>query len=75
MTLLDRVRRHLGPAPAFMDRVQSALVANGLTQTALARAASLNESNLCRYLNGRATPSMETMLRIDDALERLTGGA
>lgn len=74
MTMLERVRQHLGPAPVFMDGVRSALVANGLTQAALARAAELNESNLCRYLNGRATPCMETMLRIDDALEKLDRG-
>lgn len=75
MTMLERVNRHLGDPEVFVRRVASALVANGLSQAALARAAEVNESNLCRYLNLRARPSMETMLRLDDALERLTHGA
>lgn len=75
MTMLERVHRHLGTPEVFVRRVSSALVANGLSQAALARAAEINESNVCRYLNLKAQPSVETMLRIDDALERLTGGA
>ena len=71
MSMLERVRLHLGEPELFVDRVRSALVANGLSQAALARVAEVNESNLCRYLNGRATPTLETMLRLDEALEKL----
>lgn len=74
MSLYATVKAYLGDYEGWVKGVTGTLRANGLTQAALARAADMDESNLCRYLNLRVTPSMETMLRIEHGLEKLTGG-
>ncbi len=75
MSLYETVRRYLGDEEAFMVKVESYLIANGLSQAALARAAGMDRAQLNRYLTRTQTPKLETMLRIDEALDTLDRGA
>lgn len=69
------LRRYLENRESWLDGVESALVMNGLSQAALARESGMDRAQLNRYLTRTQTPELESMLRIDEALDRLTNGA
>jgi transcriptional regulator with XRE-family HTH domain len=68
------VKKFLGDHEGWVSGINGTLRANGKTQAALAVAAGMDPSQLNRYLTLTVTPSMETMLRIEHALDELTGG-
>jgi lysozyme family protein len=68
------VKAYLGDYEGWAKGVTGTLRANGQSQAALARAADMDESRLSRYLSLRVQPSMESMLKVEAGLEKLTGG-
>jgi len=74
MSLYATVKAYLGDYEGWAKGVTGTLRANGQSQAALARAADMDESRLSRYLSLRVQPSMESMLKVEAGLEKLTGG-
>ena len=75
MSLYATVKAYLGDYEGWVSGINGTLRANSQTSAALARTAGMDPSQLTRYLTCRVTPSMETMLRIEHALDELTGGS
>ncbi len=70
---IDELKEKLGEPEAFLEGVQTDLLLAGESQSALAREMGLPRQNVSRWFTGEVEPSLESMLRIRDALERLVG--
>ncbi len=70
---IDELKSELGEPEDFLDDVALALYEADLSQSALAREMGLPRQNVSRWFTGEVEPSLESMLRIQDALERLVG--
>ena len=57
-----------------MKRLDLTLRSHDQTHAALARAAGLPEASLSKWFTGRKQPSLESMLRMEDALQRVLYG-
>lgn len=75
MTELNTIRERLGSPGEFVANVRRKLALHGIPQARLAERLGVPPSNLSRWLRGRVRPSLETMLRIEVAVDRLIYGA
>ncbi len=69
--LNDLIDERYGSPDVFRNRVKRSLWDSGISQAALAREAGHAPSTVNRWLNGKKTPSLQSMLILDEALERL----
>lgn len=69
--LHDEVQRRYGNAVDFIERLYARMQAADITQAELARMAGYETGNVSRWINGRVEPSLQTMLVLDEAVERL----
>ena len=70
---IDELKAELGEPEDFLDGIALELHDAGKSQSALAREMGLPRQNVSRWFTGEVSPSLESMLRIRDAMERLTG--
>ena len=73
MSKYEDVVLHLDP-PNFMSALLRRLKLHEIKLADLARKAGMTQSQLSRYVTGRTEPSMETMLRLDEAADKLIYG-
>lgn len=71
MTLYKEIRSRYGNVGEYVRRVRGSLVTWGITQRELAVRSGYEETHVSRWLRRRVDPSLETMLRLDEALEEL----
>lgn len=64
----------VAPRDTFMERVRRTLTTHGVTHAALAREIGVCPTQLSRWLRGRKQPSLESMLKIDEALNAVLYG-
>lgn len=74
MATLDDLKRELGEPRAFVAHVRTTLSTYGHSQRKLAILAGMAPENLNAVMRGRRLPSLPTMLRINDALNKLIYG-
>ncbi len=70
--LNDQIESRYGDPATFVSRLKRTLWDSGVTQAALAQETGFSAPNVNKWLNGRVTPSLKTMIILDEALERLT---
>jgi hypothetical protein len=63
-----------GQPDAFLSRLSSELALHSQSIYALANAASMDYCNVKKYFAGRRRPSVEIMVRLDEAMGRLVEG-
>jgi transcriptional regulator with XRE-family HTH domain len=71
MITLSTLRSLLGTPEKFIDEVESFLVANDVKQVELASRAGMGRAQLNRYLKRTQVPSLEVMLRLNEAMVAL----
>ena len=71
---IDELKAELGELKAFLADVRVDLLLAGESQSSLARELGLPRQNVSRWFTGEVEPSLESMLRIRDAVRRLTEG-
>ena len=69
--LNDQIDQRYGSPDDFVARVKKTIWAHDIPVTSLAEEAGYDLGNVSRWLNLRVTPSLKTMLVLDEALERL----
>lgn len=69
---IDELKAELGELKAFLADVRVDLLLAGESQSSLARELGLPRQNVSRWFTGEVEPSLESMLRIRDAVRRLT---
>lgn len=55
----------------FLRRLPAAMTARGMTQSVLADEIGCARSQLNRWLRGGRTPTLESLMRIEEAYDRL----
>src|SRR5262245_46379209 len=72
------VRRFLltryGNVGKWRRQVRKTLSERGISQAAVARRAGLDRRDVSRWLTGRITPELKSMLILDEAIEELVEG-
>lgn len=74
MSLSRALAELYGEPDEFLRRLRSELLLHRRTRYALAREAGLDHSTVYKYFNGKRTPTVENMIALDEALERLIHG-
>lgn len=69
--LHDEIQRRYGNSEDFVGRVLEALATYGITQADVARVSGYDRAILNRWLRRRTKPNLQSMLVIDEAVERL----
>lgn len=72
--LYSIIQERYGNPATFIRRVKATMAEHEISQAALARRAGYSATNVSRWLNGLVTPSLETMLILDEALAQLVRG-
>lgn len=67
----DEVHRRYGDPARFIHNLRNRLDLYGITQAALARRSGFYATHLSAWINGRTLPTMETMVRLDEAMDQL----
>lgn len=71
LSFYEEVHRRYGDPTLFVERLNKKRETHGISRGALAKRAGLQATHVSRWLGGRVTPSMETMVVLDEALDRL----
>lgn len=71
MSIYQAALQSVGNPQTFSRRLDRTLRAHGISHARLARAANVCPTQLSRWMNGRAIPSLESMLALNDALDRV----
>ena len=71
MTTYDELQRRYGDPARFVKGFKLRLAFARITQLKFARECGFDYTQLNRWLSGRVMPSWESMLRLDDALDRM----
>ena len=75
MDKIRRLRAELGTPDEFIAGVRTRLTDSEISQAELARVLDLQPQNIGRWMNGQVEPTLESMLRIREALDRLESEA
>lgn len=59
----------VAPRETFMQRIDQTLLNHGVPHARLAIAAGVCPTQLSRWIRGRSTPNLESMLILDQALD------
>lgn len=70
MKLAD-IRAHFGNPRAYLRNVRVILATKSIPEAELARRAGVHPSQLSRWIAGKTDPDLESLLKIDEALESL----
>lgn len=68
---LDELKARYGEPERFLEHARAQMALHNIAKRALAREAGIDHSQLRGWFNGRVTPTLESMLRLDAALKRL----
>lgn len=70
-TFYDRVWARYGRAHSekFLKHLKAQMRTHGVSQAALARRSGFHEGHVSRWMNEHVTPSLETKLILDEALD------
>jgi transcriptional regulator with XRE-family HTH domain len=71
MSLSKALEELYGQPGEFLRRLRSELLLHKRTRHALAREAGIDHSNVYKYFSGEIVPNVNTMVRLDEAMERL----
>lgn len=67
----DEIDRRYGDPDRFIRNLRNRLGLYGISQGALARRSGFHATHLSRWLNGRTSPTMGTMVKLDEAMDQL----
>ena len=73
-TFFDEIYRRYGDPEAFVKKVRDRLELYDISQNQLAKRTGYHPTHVSRWLRLKVVPSMESMVRMDEALERLVEG-
>lgn len=73
-TVYQVALEHIGDPDTFSNRLAERIGRHGLSYAKVAIAAGMAPTQLSRYICGRTQPTLESMLRLDDAVERAIYG-
>lgn len=73
-SVYEIAKEHVGDPDTFAERLVERMARHGLSHARVAIAANMAPTQLYRYIRGVAVPSLESMLRLDDAVERAIYG-
>ena len=62
------------PRDTFMPRLRQTLELHSITHASLAWHAGICPTQLSRWMRGRAEPNLESMLMLDEALQKVLYG-
>jgi DNA-binding phage protein len=71
MRVFEAATHRYGNAAGFVAELSEDMARHGITQAKLARRAGINAQMLNRYMRGAATPSLWTMVYLDEAMHEL----
>ena len=71
MTFYQDVLNMLGPRDTYGERLKLRLLVHGIKHAELAQEVGIDPARLSRYVTGRTRPDLETMLRLDEAVDEL----
>ena len=71
MTLREQAHDVIGDPETYMRRLRITLDTHGISHARLARQMEVCPTQLSRWMAERVRPSMESMLRMDEALDAL----
>lgn len=71
---MDSIQARFGTPAEFIDRLKAALALHNIRHAHLAREAGVCPTQISRWFSGRVKPSLETMIRLDNALTRVLYG-
>jgi transcriptional regulator with XRE-family HTH domain len=74
MSLYEQARELVAPRDTFMKRLDLTLRSHDRTHADLARAAKVDPALLSRWFTGQKQPGLESMLRLEDAIQRVLYG-
>lgn len=74
MSLYQTAVAAVEPRDTFMERLCRTLEVHGVPHARLAHHADVHPALFSRWANGRSQPSMESMLRLLEALDKLLYG-
>lgn len=68
------IRDRYGDPAEFVRRLKSTMILHGISQNMLALRSGYHRSHVSRWMSGKVTPNLETMLNMDEAIECLISG-
>jgi transcriptional regulator with XRE-family HTH domain len=68
---LADIKAHFGDTGQYLRNVRVILATKGIPEAELARRAGVHPSQLSRWIAGKTYPDLESLLKIDEALESL----
>jgi transcriptional regulator with XRE-family HTH domain len=75
MSVYNMALELIEPREVFASRLAGRLRLHGKTQADLSIMSGISAAQISRYMHGRAQPSMETMLRLEAAADKLIYGS
>ena len=73
----DEIRRRYADPDAFIRQLRDTMALHGISQVRLARRAGYRQPDMNRWLTRndkrRVRPGLETMMKLDEAVEELIG--
>lgn len=67
----DEVHTRYGDRRLFVRHLRASMILHNITQGALARTSGFCPTQVNKWLSGRRTPTMDTMVILDEALQSL----
>ena len=74
MSFYTQALELVSPRDTFMKRLDRTLSTHSKNHATLARAAGVDPALLSRWFSGQKQPSLESMLKLEDALHRVLYG-
>ena len=74
MSIYQAALESVGNPQTYTNRLNITLVAHGISRAQLALKAGVCPTQLSRWMTGRSSPSLESMLKLNDALDRALSG-
>jgi len=74
MSELSDLKARYGDPTTFLNKVKTQLALHNIAQARLAIAAKVCPTQMSRWFTGRVDPTLESMMRIDEALTELLYG-
>lgn len=71
--IFEIVHQRFGNSESFIRALKSRMKLYRISQAALARRSGYHATHLNRWMNGHVRPSLETMLKLDEAMDQLIG--
>jgi len=74
LTAYAQAREAVGDPETYITRLKGRLLAHGISHRQLAKRMNMCPTQLSRWMSGRLQPSLQSMLRMDEAADHMIYG-